>query len=373
MAERQQEWDKCIALCDGFMEKFEGTSQAVEVAGFQKKCKTKLQSHLDMADMKQRAEAKGRDYEGARLIYMEYLEANPELPSYSKTLIVNEIKILDGKIEALNRAEKEWEKTFAYSQKESEPLGPRISRLEGYLAKYPDTSHRNQADELLTRLKQEKSLEDEQSLRERETQAWQSLLSYCQSPQNSTAGKIQYTEKFIAQNPSESYARQAGELLAQLRQQKMAEDERLRQQQGYLARKQQEKQRISSLIQSSGGRFVDNGNDTITDKQTGLTWCMFDAYFELGQCVNYLSALNYVNGLTTGGYRGWRMPGMSELESILKASPSFPSVKSGWFWTSEVFWHGWNKKVNIYTAQGSRWEKSSIEEDKCGSVLAVRP
>jgi hypothetical protein len=79
-------------------------------------------------------------------------------------------------------------------------------------------------------------------------------------------------------------------------------------------------------------RFVDNGDQTVTDNLTGLMWTKdcnlmnsrdssFIAQFDYGQgSVTWQNALNYVKKLNTEkylGYNDWRLPNVNEIGSIL--------------------------------------------------------
>lgn len=59
--------------------------------------------------------------------------------------------------------------------------------------------------------------------------------------------------------------------------------------------------------------FVDNGDGTITDRATGLTWQQADA----GRAMSWLDALTYAEGLTLAGHDDWRLPNAKELQSIV--------------------------------------------------------
>jgi len=112
--------------------------------------------------------------------------------------------------------------------------------------------------------------------------------------------------------------------------------------------------------QNQSTTFVDNGDQTISDKKTGLMWqkCSY------GQSGNYCSegsatvttwanALSYcetqigISG-TFAGYSDWRLPNRNELESIVDDTKAtapfidiakFPATVSygGDYWTSTVF------------------------------------
>lgn len=77
-------------------------------------------------------------------------------------------------------------------------------------------------------------------------------------------------------------------------------------------------------------RFIDNGDGTIADTVTGLTW------LKQADCIKFAwnSALNSVNslasgrcGLTDGSTAGqWRMPNRSEMLSLSDRAPTFPQA-----------------------------------------------
>lgn len=73
------------------------------------------------------------------------------------------------------------------------------------------------------------------------------------------------------------------------------------------------KQRISK---SSDGRYIDNGDGTITDSQTGLMWTQKDNSADNIKLSSRKDADIYVSRLATGGYRDWRFPKQKELKEI---------------------------------------------------------
>lgn len=66
-------------------------------------------------------------------------------------------------------------------------------------------------------------------------------------------------------------------------------------------------------------KFVDNKNDTITDKATALTWQKSDSQKGMG----WAAALDYCEDLTLAGKSNWHLPNAKELQSIVdyKRSP----------------------------------------------------
>ncbi len=70
--------------------------------------------------------------------------------------------------------------------------------------------------------------------------------------------------------------------------------------------------------------FSDNGNGTVTDHATGLTWTQNDS----GAGMNWSSALNYCEGLDYAGVSDWRLPNAKELQSIVDYSRSPDATNS---------------------------------------------
>ena len=92
-------------------------------------------------------------------------------------------------------------------------------------------------------------------------------------------------------------------------------------------------------------RFADNGDNTITDKLTGLMWTK-NANLP-GGARTWQQALDYVAGLNAGaglcGFHDWRLPNRVELSSLLDYShwnksiltPNpFTNIIPGEYWTS---------------------------------------
>ena len=63
-------------------------------------------------------------------------------------------------------------------------------------------------------------------------------------------------------------------------------------------------------------QFIDNGDGTITDKATGLTWQKGDS----GRGLNWSQALDYAENLDLAGHSDWRLPNAKELQTIVDYS-----------------------------------------------------
>jgi gluconolactonase len=68
---------------------------------------------------------------------------------------------------------------------------------------------------------------------------------------------------------------------------------------------------VRGAKQISGRNFVNNGDGTITDSDTGLMWTQVP-----GAAVNWAGALNYAENLTLAGHTDWRLPNIKELETL---------------------------------------------------------
>jgi hypothetical protein len=60
-------------------------------------------------------------------------------------------------------------------------------------------------------------------------------------------------------------------------------------------------------------QFKDNGNGTITDEATGLTWMQADS----ASSMDWPTALDYAENFEFAGYDDWRLPNAKELQSII--------------------------------------------------------
>lgn len=107
--------------------------------------------------------------------------------------------------------------------------------------------------------------------------------------------------------------------------------------------------------------FKDNGDGTITDAATGLTWQQQDS----GATMNWQQALAYAENLELAGHDDWRLPSAKELQSIVdysrspetSSSPAIDplfsnSSNEGYYWSSTT--HGEHNQVSraVYVAFG---------------------
>lgn len=96
--------------------------------------------------------------------------------------------------------------------------------------------------------------------------------------------------------------------------------------------------------------FKDNGNGTITDNRTSLTWQQADA----GALMTWEEAIAYAESLSLGGFDDWRLPNIKELVSLNNEGrvrpslsiPYFPTPASNLFWSSTT---QFNQTPNAWT------------------------
>jgi hypothetical protein len=67
---------------------------------------------------------------------------------------------------------------------------------------------------------------------------------------------------------------------------------------------------------SAAGRYIDNGDGTVTDAITGLMWAATDN----GSPINWPDARRYCQNYIGGGHVDWRMPTLAELSSLYDAN-----------------------------------------------------
>ena len=95
------------------------------------------------------------------------------------------------------------------------------------------------------------------------------------------------------------------------------------------------------------GRFVDNGDGTVTDNCTGLMWQKDTADINGDGTIvfdqdglKWQEALQYCEGLEFAGHDDWRLPNVRELQSIVDYGRFAPSIhpifraESGSYWSS---------------------------------------
>lgn len=275
--------------------------------------KTKLIDKQEAQVLYAKVNKLGNDYKRAKSVYREFLDAHPDSYEYKK--IKSRLDLINKKLSEKER----WESLVALVENSDYSLREKINELSWYIRDNKAGRYVDDAKLMLSNLKNEsRNLIRTQKKREKNLRA-------------------QAIRK---------------------------EKNRIR----------REREKTIKDLNRAGDRYKINGNDTITDTKTGLTWCLLDSSVMLKSCQDYNSAVNYVKNLKTGGYSDWRLPRGSELAGIYKNPPFFPEGNAKWYWTAESYAKGYHNKVLIVTARNERFfEREERLASNCGAVRAVRP
>jgi hypothetical protein len=74
------------------------------------------------------------------------------------------------------------------------------------------------------------------------------------------------------------------------------------------------------------GRFVDNGDGTVTDRKTNLMWIKNGWRIDFFSAVNWGDAIKKCEGFRHGGYIDWRLPTIKEWKSLLDKNNEYPAM-----------------------------------------------
>ena len=130
-------------------------------------------------------------------------------------------------------------------------------------------------------------------------------------------------------------------------------------------------------LPTTGARYVDNGDGTISDNATGLMWkkCsegQSDATCSTGftTAMNWTTALSTCEADTTAGHTDWRLPNKFELDSIVDIqtyTPAidatfFPNTEQSYYWSSSSVDVGptWAWQVDFSYGESTSSAKNSI-------------
>lgn len=81
--------------------------------------------------------------------------------------------------------------------------------------------------------------------------------------------------------------------------------------------------------------MIDNGNGTVTDEATSLMWQQVTSE----KIMNWNQAIVYCKNLKLGGYKGWRLPTITELSSLVDSTRSNPAIDSNYFPNTFLTFH----------------------------------
>jgi hypothetical protein len=130
------------------------------------------------------------------------------------------------------------------------------------------------------------------------------------------------------------------------------------------------------------GDYLDNGDGTITDQMTGLTWQAMEVLPK-----NWEQALAYCQQLDLGGFTDWRLPTIKELSTLVneqQTNPSidttyFPATRSAPYWTSTTFTEhpgfAWYVRFDngLEYNGGYKGRRYFVRSVRGGTIAAVAP
>ena len=122
-------------------------------------------------------------------------------------------------------------------------------------------------------------------------------------------------------------------------------------------------------------RFVDNGDGTITDTNSGLMWSKDSTSLKN---VDHATAERLCAGLDLAGHTDWRLPTVEELFALAdrtRHSPAidtdaFPDTESDWYWTSTIT--AWSSGRAWVVDFGGGYVDGGRRYDVIACVRAVR-
>lgn len=108
--------------------------------------------------------------------------------------------------------------------------------------------------------------------------------------------------------------------------------------------------------------FVDNSDDTITDRTTSLMWTKNDS----DKPMNWLKALEYAGNLKKSGYNDWRLPNAKELQSIINYSRA-PDARNRFARGAAI-----DPIFNITETESYFWTSTThLENHTCGFAVYI--
>jgi hypothetical protein len=106
---------------------------------------------------------------------------------------------------------------------------------------------------------------------------------------------------------------------------------------------------LSNDVSTATGGYTDNGDGTVTDTSTGLTWQKASSSGKTWE-----KALAYCEGLSLGGYTDWRLPTVKELQSLADYSRYSPAINTTYFPDTAASWY-WSSTTIVYNTRGA-WD-----------------
>jgi len=109
-------------------------------------------------------------------------------------------------------------------------------------------------------------------------------------------------------------------------------------------------------------KFKDNGDGTVTDVDTGLTWQQAHVKKDWEAAITYCEGLNYAN------HQDWRLPNISELQKIIDITTSnltidpiaFPGTKASPYWSATTYDSNYKNAMVVDFSNGRFYSDEKI-------------
>lgn len=82
----------------------------------------------------------------------------------------------------------------------------------------------------------------------------------------------------------------------------------------------------TSILVSGTVRFMDNGDGTVTDRETNLMWIKNGWRVDFFSAVKWIEAIKKCERFSYGGYTDWRLPTLKEWKSLLDKNNEYPAL-----------------------------------------------
>lgn len=110
---------------------------------------------------------------------------------------------------------------------------------------------------------------------------------------------------------------------------------------------------LSTVPIDAETRFVDNGDDTVTDRKTGLMW------LKTGRptfgAMTWQDALTYCNQLEHGGYTDWHVPSTRNWMTIISRESENPALVRADVFRNVVTYLGYWSRTELESSPGYAW------------------
>lgn len=121
-------------------------------------------------------------------------------------------------------------------------------------------------------------------------------------------------------------------------------------------------------------KYIDNGDGTIIDKETGLMWQKYS--------LQSRTTLDYCEYVKTAVYNDWRTPNIKELRSIVDTTQQnitidlsiFPDTLPSEYLssTTNLYNNAYSHVVDFGTGRTNAWDWKYCGQNGCGYVRCVR-